>query len=107
MARYKAWRSNTDKSVHLVCREGTDAFEALPAAIRHLGPWTGSKEGEVAKLRLAYRMLIEEQGFALVYAHVNKLQLEAPGKADIDQHPLPHVRRHRPRRSPRRPQEED
>jgi hypothetical protein len=24
-----------------------EAFEALPVAIRNLGPWTGSKEGEV------------------------------------------------------------
>jgi hypothetical protein len=45
--RYKTWRSNKDKEVHLLCAEGADAFEALPPAIRNLGPWTGSREGEV------------------------------------------------------------
>ena len=38
---------------HLVCGEG-DVFEA-PPRIRNLGPWAGSKEGEVKDLRLPYR----------------------------------------------------
>jgi hypothetical protein len=29
--RYKVWRSNKDKEIHLLCAEGTEAFEALPA----------------------------------------------------------------------------
>ena len=74
--RYKVWRSNKDKELHLLCAEGVDAFEALPTAIRNLGPWTGSKEGEVDRLRLPYRSMLTEQGFTIVYAH--KLNLEAP-----------------------------
>ena len=42
--RYKVWRCNKDKELHLICHEG---INALPAAIRHLGPWSGSKEGAV------------------------------------------------------------
>jgi hypothetical protein len=52
--RYKVWRSNKDKSLHLLCGEGTAAFNALPAAIRHLGPWSGGAEDDVNRLRLPY-----------------------------------------------------
>jgi len=74
--RYKLWRSNKDKELHLLCAEGSEAFNALPAAVRHLGSWTGSKEGEVSGLRLAYRVMLAEQGFVLIYEPVSKLQLE-------------------------------
>jgi hypothetical protein len=33
--RYKVWRSNKDKSLHLLCREGAEAFEALPSVVRN------------------------------------------------------------------------
>jgi len=74
--RYKVWRSNKDKELHLLCAEGSGAFNALPAAIRQLGPWTGSKEGEINRLRLPYRSMLAEQDFVVIYAHVSKLQLE-------------------------------
>jgi hypothetical protein len=77
--RYKVWRSNKDKELHLLCAEGDEAFNALPNAIRHLGPWTGSKEGEVSHLRLPLRLLLVEQGFVVIHAHVSKLQLETVG----------------------------
>ena len=35
--RYKVWRSNKDKRLHLLCAEGAEAFEALPAAVRGMG----------------------------------------------------------------------
>ena len=76
--RYKVWRSNKDKELQLLCAEGRDAFEALPTAIRNLGRWTGSKEGEVQRLRLPYLTMLTEQGFMIVYAHISKLNLEAP-----------------------------
>jgi len=66
--RYKVWRSNRDKSLHLLCAEGSGAFNALPAAIRHLGPWTGGAEGDVNRLRLPYRVLLGEQGFVVIHA---------------------------------------
>ena len=59
--RYKCWRSNKDKELHLLCRERTEAFEALPTLVRHLGPWTGAKKGEVDRLRLPFRILLAEQ----------------------------------------------
>jgi hypothetical protein len=43
-----------------------------------LGPWTGSKEGEVGHLRLALRALLVDQGFVVIHAHVSKLNLENP-----------------------------
>ena len=64
--RYKVWRSNKDKDLYLLCREGAEEFNALPAAIRHLGPWSESKEGEIEHLRLPYRVLLAEQGFVLL-----------------------------------------
>ena len=77
--RYKVWRCNKDKSLHLLCGEGSGAFNALPAAIRHLGPWTGGAEGQISRLRLPYRVTLAEQGFVVIYEHVSKLQLEASG----------------------------
>jgi hypothetical protein len=79
--RYKVWRSNKDKSLHLLCGEGPAAFNALPTAIRPLGPWTGGAEGDVNQLRLAYRVQLAEQGFVVIYAHVAQLQLEASASA--------------------------
>jgi len=74
--RYKVLRSNKDKRLHLLCRESAEALNALPAAIRHLGPWSEGPEGEVLRLRLPYRSMLAEQGFALLYEHASKLHLE-------------------------------
>jgi hypothetical protein len=49
--RYKLWRSNKDKSLHVLCREGSGAFEALASVVKHMGPWTGGREGAVDQLR--------------------------------------------------------
>jgi hypothetical protein len=85
--RYKVWRSNKDKELHLLCAEGSEALNSLPAAIRHLGPWTGSREGDVDRIRLPLRILLIEQGFVVIYQHVLKLQpetVEALHPANID-----------------------
>jgi hypothetical protein len=76
--RYRAWRSNIDKQLHLISAEGSEAFEALPTAIGNLGPWAGWKEGEVSRLRLPLRSLLIDQGFVIVYAHESKLDIEIP-----------------------------
>jgi hypothetical protein len=72
--KYKAWRSNSDKDLHLGCREG--GFEDLPQHIRSLGPWSGSREGDIDKLKLHYRLQIMEQGFTIVQRHVLAFSLE-------------------------------
>jgi hypothetical protein len=64
--RFKAWRSNADAGIHLIVHEGGEAFDALPDRIRQLGPWVGSREGDLANLRPHYRAL-QEQGFAIIY----------------------------------------
>lgn len=74
--RYKVWRSSKDKSLHLLCGNGREAFAALPATIRHLGPWSGGAEGEINRLRLPYRSMLAEQAFVVIYAAVAQLQLE-------------------------------
>jgi hypothetical protein len=75
--RYKVWRSRKDNSLHLLCAEGSEAFEALPIAIQSLGPWQDSKQGEIGALRLPYRILLNEQKFVVIHAHISQLQLEA------------------------------
>jgi hypothetical protein len=40
--------------------------EALPFGISSLGPWQGSKEGEVANLKPHYRAMLEDTGFVVV-----------------------------------------
>ena len=79
--RYKVWRTNKDKSLHLLCREGGEAFEALPTVVRNMGPWTGSRDGEVDRLRLPCRPILEEQAFVVIYGHVSKLELETRRRA--------------------------
>jgi hypothetical protein len=74
--RYKIWRSNKDKRLHLLCAEGAEAFEALPTAVRGMGPWTGGPEGAIDRLRLPFRVMLNQQGFTVVYAHVAQLELE-------------------------------
>jgi hypothetical protein len=74
MARYKVWRSRKDTSLQLLCAEGDEAFDALPNAIRHLGPWSGGAEGEVDRLRLPLRLLLGEQGFVIIHQHVSRLE---------------------------------
>ena len=65
--RCKVWRSRKDPHLHLPCAEGSEAFESLPVTIRNLGPWTGGPEGEVDRLRLPYRVILAEQGFAIIH----------------------------------------
>src|SRR5215467_6832252 len=100
--RFKTWWSRKDTHLHILCAEGEEAFESLPVAIRNLGPWTGGPEGEVDRLRLPYRILLNEQKFVVIHAHVSELQLEAAsvhmlhpantecptckGKAEVPQH---------------------
>jgi hypothetical protein len=91
MSRYKCWRSVRGKHLHVLCGEGSEAFEALPASIRELGPWQGSKEGDVANLRLPLRLLLAEQGFTVVHARLSKLDLEARRaiQSAVDNRPCP------------------
>ena len=72
MHRYKCWLANGNEDrgdpngqLHVLCHDG-EAFEKLPARIRQLGPWTGSREGEIANLKAHHRMLLAEQGFVVL-----------------------------------------
>ena len=89
--RYKRWRSNKDKSLHLLCREGSTAFEALPNVVRNMGPRAGSKERDVERLRLPYRLLLAEQDFCVIHARITKLELEAPAGCVTRTPPTPNV----------------
>lgn len=64
--RWTAWRSNRDRSIHLVVPEG--AFDDLPLLVRQLGPWHATREGELEQLRPVYRMQIALWGWAVAYA---------------------------------------
>lgn len=66
--RYQLSRSGTDRSIHVICREGE--YYTLPHAILHLGPWQGGGEGDIERLKPAYRALLSEQGFVLVCRHL-------------------------------------
>jgi hypothetical protein len=87
---YKCWRSRTDAELHVICGDGSEAFEALPVRIRNLGPWAGGKEGEIQHLRLPYRILLAEQGFVVIHAHVSKLTLEAHQVKAAENRTCPH-----------------
>jgi len=62
----------------------------LPASIRGLWPWQGSKEGEITNLRLPFRLLLVDQGFTIMHAQVGKLELEARHRVSaVDNRPCP------------------
>ena len=48
------------------CAEGAEAFEALPTAVRGMGPWTGGPEGAIDRLGLPFRVMLNQQGFAVI-----------------------------------------
>ena len=75
-SRYEVSRSNSDNRVIVLCRDGE--FYSLPHRILHLGPWTGAGRGDIERLKPAYRALLAEQGFVLIYRHPYELTLDAP-----------------------------
>src|SRR5262249_35997903 len=54
--RYKTTRPGdpTRTNTCISSAEGSAAFDALPVVLRNMNPWTGGREGEVERLRLAY-----------------------------------------------------
>ena len=64
------------QTLHLLCAEGAEAFEALPNAVRGMGPWTGGPEGAIDRLRLRLRVMLNQQGFAVIYVPPTQLELE-------------------------------
>lgn len=79
--KYKCWRAG-DGLTHVLCRFGhgndpaTDPFERLPVSIRHMGPWTGSHEGDVSDLRTRYRLALMTEGFCVVHRKVTAFHPE-------------------------------
>lgn len=67
--RYQTWHSWTDRRLHIICHADEKAFDALPDKIRHLGPWgrVDGCAGDISRLKAAYRALVAEQQFVLVY----------------------------------------
>ena len=72
--RYKCWRAR-DNLTHVIVVDG--AFDEIPDRIKGLGPWVGSKDGEVERLKPHYRKLLADQGFVVVHQHVSKFAPEA------------------------------
>jgi hypothetical protein len=73
--RYETSRSGKDNRIVVICRDGE--FYSLPEHILHLGPWTGGRRGGIDQLKPAYRALLAEQGFVLVYRHPYEWDTEA------------------------------
>lgn len=72
--KWTAWRSNRDRSIHIVVPEGR--FDDLPLLVRQLGPWHATKEGEVEALRPVYRAQVRLWGFALAYLEAKDFKPE-------------------------------
>jgi hypothetical protein len=58
--RYKVWRSNKDKEVHVLCAQGADAFEASPSVMRITVQRVG-RAGEVDRPWLPYRSMLVQR----------------------------------------------
>ncbi|HEX5958087.1 MAG TPA: hypothetical protein VFY92_05450 [Hyphomicrobiaceae bacterium] len=67
--RYEVSRSRRDNRIALICGDGRFYSEDVPDQIRHLGPWIGAGRGDLEQLKPAYRALLAEQGFVLIYRH--------------------------------------
>jgi len=59
--RYKVWRSNKDKELHVRCAEGAEAFEASPSVMRIWDRGTVGRDGEVHGLRHPHRSILVQR----------------------------------------------
>lgn len=72
--QYKIWRSagSFAEAIYVMIvadpPEGpeTNWITCVPDPIRHCGPWTGYKGGEVAMLKPVYRQALEHQGYMVL-----------------------------------------
>jgi hypothetical protein len=74
LTRYKAWRSGPEPELHVIVYEGAE----LPPGISSLGPWLGSKEGEVANMKPHYRAMLQDVGFVVVRRRAVEFSVEGP-----------------------------
>jgi hypothetical protein len=72
--RYKAWRSGPDAELHVIVYEGAE----LPRGISSLGPWLGSREGEIANLKPHYRAMLRNAEFVVVRRRAVEFSAEVP-----------------------------
>lgn len=72
--RYGTARSHNHQKLHVLYLD--DDFGRVPQCIRSLGPWQGHSGGNFERLKLQYRLMLTEQGFAVAYGSVRTLRLE-------------------------------
>ena len=78
---YKIIRSVSDKHLHIIFEDGptptdvqapaSDPFQRVPQQLRALGPWQGLASGDTQNLKPHYRLLLAEQGFAVICSHMS------------------------------------
>ncbi len=63
---YEVYRSQRDhKDLHVI-HYAERFYEDVPDEIRHKGPWWGTARGNVADLKLPYRVALERDGYAII-----------------------------------------
>lgn len=91
LMKYKCWRSGSDPTIVVIVRCGrghdVDYFDLLPPHIQHLGPWTGSREGDVADLRTRYRLALVTEGFCVVCRKVTAFEPEVAARRYVPGQP--------------------
>jgi hypothetical protein len=63
VSRYKVWSCRKD-SLHVLCAGRVCGFRSSAYRDQKRRAWTGGTEGEGERLRLPFRVLLSQQGFA-------------------------------------------
>lgn len=62
---------------------GVAYFDLIPPNVRHLGPWVGGGEGDVADLKTRYRLQLMTEGFLIVNRPVTRFEPEVPTRKHV------------------------
>ena len=58
---YLLFRSRSDITLYLICRDGE--FDGLPETVRLRGPWDMKRRGQALRLKSDYRARIDRFGY--------------------------------------------
>ena len=63
--RYECWRCTKKLKRFVIYPEGR--YYDMPQEVRHLGPWTDSRRGDVVRLKPEYRLALARDGYVVIW----------------------------------------
>lgn len=84
--RYECWTSARRRVVKLIHHPGEKAYYAIPAEVRHQGPWTDAERGLTVNLKPEYRCVLARDGYVEIEVDMKSRASFHPevGKGEAD-----------------------